>query len=103
MTSSDAGYEIVVPEPVAKQLEALAHRLGEEAVIRLGPAWTYHLHVHPTQVFEAKNLLRSLAAHTIDNPFSPYVNVSADSELGVWAWYLAIEGKPRKVGSEGCP
>jgi len=90
-------YEHIIPAPNLSQAGL------EEAVIRLGPAWTYHLHVHPTQVFEAKNLLRSLAAHTIDNPFSPYVNVSADSELGVWAWYLAIEGKPRKVGSEGCP
>jgi len=88
-------YERIIPAPDLSEVAL------EEAVIRLGPAWTYHLHVHPTQVFEAKNLLRRLNAHTIDNPFSPYVNVSADGELGVIQWYLAIEGQPRRVGSDG--
>jgi len=89
-------YERILPAPNLSQAAL------EEAVIRLGPAWTYHLHVHPTMVFEAKNLLRSLAAQSILNPFSPYVNVSPDRDLGPWAWYLAIEGQPRRVGSEGC-
>jgi len=87
-------YEPIIPAPNLSQGGL------EQAVIQLGPAWTYHLRVHPTMVFEAKNLLRSLAAQSLANPFSPYVNVSADGELGVLQWYLAIEGQPRKVGSD---
>lgn len=64
----------------------------DDAILVLGPAWTYELTVSSSQVLVAKHLLRKLCAQYIGNPFSPYINLRI-GECEYDEWLLEANGK----------
>jgi hypothetical protein len=71
----------------------------EAAAQQVGPSFSYDLYVHPSELFVARNLLRSLSCDIKDNPFAPYVNLSSWSFKKSTTWVLSAN--EHKVGSEG--
>ena len=72
----------------------------EMAVLRLGASWTYELIVSVEAAVWAKNMLRKLAAQTVDNPFTPYINMRTELSYRYNEWSIAANG--RTVWSSGC-
>jgi hypothetical protein len=70
------------------------------AVMKLGPARIYYLHVNPKAEWDAKVTLKIIGADTSGNPLSPYLNLILDSECALNEWF--VTEADRAVGSEGC-
>lgn len=69
----------------------------EEAARFVGPSFIYDLFIHPDNILWARKVAH--ACHVMDNPFSPYVNVRADSTCEKHEWYLQTGNKA--AGSVG--
>lgn len=71
----------------------------KEAALGLKPSQTYTLHVGAEAYYAGKDI----AAHGMnpDNPFSPYINLKIDPNLGRDEWYVEDE-HGNAIGSEGC-
>ena len=65
----------------------------------LKPSSVYTLHVGARSYYDGKDV----AAHGMDpdNPFSPYINLIIDPDLGRDEWYVSYE-HGNAVGTEGC-
>lgn len=70
-----------------------------EAVVMLGPARIYYLHVAPKSEWDAKRLLKGMGADSVGNPVSPYINLILDSSLEYGNWFVTVSDKA--VGAEG--
>lgn len=69
----------------------------EMAARTVGPAFTYHLYVHTIRLFQARNVVFQIVAHTKTNPFAPYVNIIECPSLDEGEWVL--EANDKRVGS----
>jgi hypothetical protein len=83
-------YELILSTPCCYSAAAL--RL---AMFRLGPSFTYTLHVRPIDLLDAQCHVREWT----EGELSYHFNVVADSSFGPWEWCL--EANDRKVGSKG--
>jgi hypothetical protein len=72
----------------------------EEAARLVGPTFIYTLTVHPYELMYTRNMLRTLAAQTEGNPFSPYVNLCVDASFEKHEWTL--KGDDKVFWSPGC-
>ena len=89
--------------------EPLLDLLGKEAYFQLnkmslemaarsvGPSFVYNLYVHTIRLFQARNVVFQIVAHTKTNPFAPYVNIIECPELDESEWVL--EANEKRVGS----
>jgi hypothetical protein len=73
------------------------HTTLGEAALQCGPSFVYTLHVHPSHLFEARNLLTQWGVSTSNSPLAPWVGLQPHNRLLPGEWYLEANGK--KVGS----
>lgn len=71
----------------------------QDAAQTIGPSFRYDLFVSPEVELEMIHMLKKLAAHTLDNPFAPHVNLRLEEGFGRDEWCLEANGKA--VGSKG--
>jgi len=87
-------------EPVAPGMECdLSETALEEAAPKLGPAFTYDLHVCIADIARARRLVRTMGADTQTHPFAPHINVLIDPEYNMREWSIHANGKA--LGSKG--
>lgn len=72
----------------------------EDAVLHIGPFWTYTVRVSSVNFADARNTLKELGTQTKYNPFAPYVNLEIDSSYNRHEWSIEASGKV--VWSPGC-
>ena len=74
------------------------NKLSLEMAARLvGPSFVYNLYVHTLRLFQARNVIYQIVAHTKTNPFAPYVNIIECPHLDEREWVL--EANDKRVGS----
>lgn len=74
------------------------NKMSLEMSARLtGPAFCYNLYVHTIRLFQARNVVFQILAHTKSNPFAPYVNIIECPALDESEWVL--EANDKRVGS----
>lgn len=69
----------------------------EMAARKVGPSFVYNLYVHSIRLFQARNVVFSIVAHTKNNPFAPHVNIIECTALDESEWVL--EANDHRIGS----
>jgi hypothetical protein len=74
------------------------NKMSLEMAARLvGPAFVYNLYVHTIRLFQARNVVFAVVAHTKSNPFAPHINIVECPALNESEWVL--EANEKRAGS----
>lgn len=65
----------------------------QEAAKKIGPSFVYDLFVSSRRELEAAKMLKDMAAHTLENPFAPYVNLHVEDGFDIDEWCIEANGK----------